>query len=379
MMKARVALASQPSTSSGTLSIAGLDSLRIILALIVAFSHGFGIDFRIFMDKGEMLGSTVGSAAWLVAGNLYNGQAAVIVFFLISGFVIHYPYAKGRPFEPFSFLTGRLLRIGLPLAVVLVIAGLAFEVRPLAYTGIWSLGCELIYYLLYPLLRRLRELTGSWTRLYLLALVVAALVLGSVGLPEVSEPGRLQDFPIFGHGLTWLTGLPIWILGCHAAESDWGRLKGARTLVRLWVMRVGVLGLSVLFGILKFHGDRIFGVDVPNWLSLHLFAVAAYFWMRWEIQWHFKHPPSNILEWGGVWSYSLYIVHPLLHYALLRGGQEVAEPTTLLAGLASATWVVVAAYIFYRLIELPSHCLAKSAAIEVQGWFRARLGGEQAL
>ena len=91
--------------------VKGLDSLRIVLALVVAFSHGFGIDFQLFLDREAALSSGLGSAAWLLAGNLYNGQAAVIVFFLVSGFVIHYPYAKGRPFEAGGFLTARLLRI----------------------------------------------------------------------------------------------------------------------------------------------------------------------------------------------------------------------------------------------------------------------------
>lgn len=347
--------------------IAGLDSLRIVLALIVAFSHGFGIDFQLFLNRETALSSGLGSAAWVLAGNLYNGQAAVIVFFLVSGFVIHYPYAKGRPFEAGGFLTARLLRIGLPLAVVLIVAGWLFKVPPLGYAGIWSLICELVYYFLYPGLRVLRRLAGSWLPVYLLAAASASMVLWTVGLPPASDPGRLQDFQAFGPSLTWLIGLPIWLLGCLAAETDWRRFRGARTLPQLWMLRLAVFVLSILFSVLKFHGDRIFGVNLPNYISLHIFALVAFQWMRWEILWHFEHRPVRWLEWGGQWSYSLYIVHPMVHYLLQRGGSEPTALSTVWAGLLATLGVCVTAFVFFRFIELPSHRLAKAAAKAVQG------------
>jgi peptidoglycan/LPS O-acetylase OafA/YrhL len=46
----------------------------------------------------------------------------VIVFFVISGFCIHYPYHKGKPVLLREFLVRRCLRIGIPLSICLLIA-----------------------------------------------------------------------------------------------------------------------------------------------------------------------------------------------------------------------------------------------------------------
>ena len=48
----------------------------------------------------------------------YDGVAAVIVFFVISGLCVHYPYARSGHCPLPSFFARRFLRIGIPLAVV---------------------------------------------------------------------------------------------------------------------------------------------------------------------------------------------------------------------------------------------------------------------
>ena len=50
---------------------------------------------------------------------LFNGHLAVVVFFLLSGYVIHLPHARGKTLRPVEFWVRRLLRILLPLAVAM--------------------------------------------------------------------------------------------------------------------------------------------------------------------------------------------------------------------------------------------------------------------
>ena len=189
--------------------ISGLDSIRFICALWVFFGHGnapplqnpFAIDTVLYwVFRG-------------VYGNMWSGPAAVIIFFVISGFCIHYPFAKrGESLPTFAFLTKRWLRLGLPLAVAIPLA--QFHGHSLALfdkTILWSLLAELIYYSIYPLLRKVWTYSGSWSVLLTLASTLALLVV-------LSSP-RAGDYPSYGPWLNWLVGLPCWLAGCLLA--DW--------------------------------------------------------------------------------------------------------------------------------------------------------------
>src|SRR5690242_18982998 len=100
---------------------------------------------------------------------LFCGPAAVIVFFVISGFCIHYPFRGVERLQVSSFLARRYIRIGIPALAAMGLAGwtgvqalllkspsFAFTLDAIrhvndGHTGlIWSLVCELIYYTCYP-------------------------------------------------------------------------------------------------------------------------------------------------------------------------------------------------------------------------------------
>jgi peptidoglycan/LPS O-acetylase OafA/YrhL len=63
--------------------VIGLDSIRFVLAFIVVLSHGV---VPVFGD---------GTIEKLIKLFQPTGIAAVMGFFIISGFVIHYPYSTG--------------------------------------------------------------------------------------------------------------------------------------------------------------------------------------------------------------------------------------------------------------------------------------------
>jgi peptidoglycan/LPS O-acetylase OafA/YrhL len=124
--------------------IAGLDSLRIILAVIVLLSH---------LDTYTVLHAFDSPAIRILAaiiGNAFVGVCAVIAFFVISGIVIHFPYTGEKRLDTFSFLVKRYLRLGIPMLVVYLIAKLIG--MPISYLPFWSLYCELMYYSLYPII-----------------------------------------------------------------------------------------------------------------------------------------------------------------------------------------------------------------------------------
>jgi len=343
--------------------IKGLDSIRFILAAIVIFSHGFGLHIQNHFSKDEMLSSSIGKVVWLLCSNLYNGQAAVIVFFVISGFCIHYPYAVGKPLNTIAFLTGRYIRIGLPLSIVLFLAYIAFDVKPLAYAGVWSLICELIYYSMYPILFRMRGYFNSWIPLYGISLAIVICVLIFVDTPPVSHSGVLMDFAVYGPTLTWLIGLPIWLLGCHLADIVSKLNHTDIRAYKIWLYRLLIFTSMVALSITKFHGEKLFGFDTPNSITFLGFSVIAYFWLLQEIKWYFKNSPFKLLEYGGKFSYSLYISHPIIYYlaplCVEKFGFFLFPISSTNQVLLSTLIIFILGYLYFVLVEQPGHKLAR--------------------
>lgn len=82
---------------------------------------------------------------------IFTGHLAVIAFFVVSGFCIHYPYRNA--FLPArAFWVARLIRIMIPATVAMALAqSLGMKEYNFADGYIlWSIVCEIFYYLAYP-------------------------------------------------------------------------------------------------------------------------------------------------------------------------------------------------------------------------------------
>ena len=308
--------------------VRGLDSLRFVLASWVVLGHFAG-----GLDSGP----------WIARGiynNLFNGQAAVIVFFVISGFCIHYPYRHGERFNPAPYYSRRYVRILVPMAAAIAIGQVAGTPLPLFQDSIlWSLLCEEIYYALYPLLISLKRRIG-W-KVLLGATFACSLVV------IFSEPSA-KDYQSYGSGLNWLLGLPCWLMGCLLAERQ---VKAEISPLGISHWRGGALLLASLASVLRFHTP----VGYP-W-TLNLFAIYALFWLEQEITFFRDETPPRVTEWAGKWSYSLYLVHvpSAAVFALLcKDRLDTDLRWTALMGFVYCT-----CYVFYLVIEKPSHDLAR--------------------
>lgn len=345
--------------------VRGFDSIRFLAALVVAFSHGYGFDFHALVDKQDVAGNVAFQLVWLFAGTIYNGQAAVIVFFVISGFCIHYPYHQGKRFLLGEFLVRRYVRIGVPLAVCLAMAYAWFGVKPAVYVGVWSLICEIVYYTIYPILFKLRAKGVGWWLLFGVSLVAVFLAVLAMDEPERSNPGTRLDFPAFGWLLNAALGLPIWMLGCVLAERNFSAKMLPGYLAGIWGARVAVIAAGMLCNVLRFHGDRLLGFDIPLYVSLQFFAVLALYWLHAEARRYRTIAPLNVLEWAGKWSYSLYIVHPLARDMIEAAAPGTAYPRVWIVDLTVA---LTAAYLFYLAVERPSHQLARTLGRLARSW-----------
>ena len=318
----------------------GLDAIRFVCAMFVLITH-VGI---------PPVPNPFPEGTWLhlgfrgVLGNVFSGPAAVIVFFLVSGFCIHHPFIDpSRPLNRAAFYARRGIRISLPAACGIAAGWVADAALPKVLEPVlWSLVAELIYYALYPWLRAARFRFGSWRPLLIASYVGAFLVV-------LTHP-RAVHYHSYGSGLNWLLGLPCWLLGCVLAERADEGWASPPSRLRVWLLRGTVLAAASLCSALRFHSP----MGYP-W-TLNLFALLVWVWLEAELGFRLKTPAPAWLERAGAWSYSLYLMHLPFQSMLARG--ELFQGAGLGSWGMRAGALLVLSYLFFRCVEAPSHRLA---------------------
>lgn len=315
---------------------AGLDSIRFVAAAWVALSH-IGV-----APLPDRIANSHGLLRVLVGlyHSMFCGPAAVMVFFILSGLVIHAPYATGERLQPARFLTRRLVRILIPLLVAATVARLR-SLEGLSLV-VWSLHAELVYYALYPIVLAVRRRVG-WTPW------MVGSSLFAVGLIAFH---RDCVFPWqLGPLLTWAFGFPVWLSGCMLAEHWRSSSSLQRFASHRWLLRALAWSSSAATVALHFHGG------VPYIVTLLPFSVIAWGWLAAELV-HFnglRPGPPAWLESAGAWSYSLYLTHTLI-------AEEWSRHWPGHGAAWVGCWAIVfaGAYLFYLLIERPAHRLART-------------------
>jgi peptidoglycan/LPS O-acetylase OafA/YrhL len=324
--------------------VGGLDSLRFVCAMWVFFGHGAAPPLVDAFSKDSRSGLIIRG----LYNNLWNGPAAVIVFFVVSGFCIHYPFAETlkRP-HLLEFYSRRFLRLLIPVAVAIPLSqALGVKLSLFQESVLWSLVAELIYYIIYPALRAVRLGCRSWTPIILGAYWISYAVV-------LTNPTAV-DYTVYGLALCWLLGLPSWLLGCALAESvrrgsDLPPLRGS-----IWLWRIGILSAAWVCSALRFHSP----IGYP-W-TLNLFGLLVFAWLRREIAFRRTCPPAPWLEWAGLWSYSIYLMHPVAWSLYGRFFPPVHNPLLHWACLCCS--VLAICYGFYLLVERPGHTIARWAS-----------------
>lgn len=317
--------------SARRINFGNLDALRGLLAVYVALGH-----CRWLLWGGHAAWLAAPHAAWeavpaYLFATLRYGREAVMVFFVLSGFFIHFRAAErngAAEFNTGGFYRRRWHRLAPPyffaLAVTLVCDLVGRTWWPTLYaaeTGdplldatfalggyspssivpavlllpssrgrdfgsngpLWSLAFEAVYYVIYPAWLWLRR--RSWAAAFV---AVPALCL------------MLAFSPMTAFPITVLMYYPIWLVGALLAE----RLVG-----------VGVPLRSVAIGAAMFaSGTALYLLPVPAIVSV---AAAVMFGAGLVLAFGGAQSRDRIVlpffEQLGVRSYTIYIVHfPLL-------------------------------------------------------------------
>jgi peptidoglycan/LPS O-acetylase OafA/YrhL len=316
----------------------GVDSLRFVAAMWVVFGHGAWLPIRQLVHGSGSLGSAISS----LNGVVFNGVAAVIIFFVVSGLCIHFPYIGVERISLGEYFARRYLRIGGPLVAILLFAH--FYTDPAAqavHDVLWSVYCELAYYTLYPILFLAFRRYGVRPIIAIATAVALCLIAARYSFMWHWEFGLL----------TFLVGYPAWLLGCLLAE----KIKTnsfSRVSVPIWYWRGGAWLYSVAAMLLVFHSPVRIGYPA----TLLPFSFYCYFWIQQELaRWREK-APWHWLEVGGAWSFSVYLVHKIVIAEFV----ELHFPISPLTNWALQLSVLLAlSYLYYLVIERPSHRLAR--------------------
>jgi peptidoglycan/LPS O-acetylase OafA/YrhL len=318
-----------------------VDAVRGIAALLVVLDHG-GLPRSLPLPfDGPLLNG---------AKVLICAPAAVLVFFVLSCFCIHAAHI-GRALDTRQFIIRRFVRLVVPLAAATLLAyslGERWFHQPFGHAVIWSLACEAIYYLIYPILQARLTTSRHWWRAMVLSFGVAAVV-GWIG------HGAL-DYPSRGLWAVTLLGLPVWLSGGWVAqvmhERRWSQVpRHPISLTLLWAAMVLGGGVATVL-------KHKFAMSYD--LTLTLFGAAVAPWLLTVMRWPMNSRPLRAL---GLCSYTLYLIHqpliPALRQVLdgrLGLWPQWATDTLMLLMLAALTVV------FYRLVERPSHQWARRLA-----------------
>lgn len=275
---------------------------------------------------------------------VFTGQPAVFVFFVISGFCIHYPYANS-PLPVVAFYVSRLLRI-LPVVVIAVaLAQLSghSDLAAFSLKGgyiLWSLVCELWYYLLYPIfyfLSRYIPWRIQWLASFLIYMVAIYLQPGD-------QWGNLHY--TYGWHNLWIIGLPAWLAGCVLAH-EWSLFKRVIGLTsRRWLWRLLIALAASMSCYLTLH------TPIKYHYTMNAFALITVYWITVEIIAARNETKANILDWFGRWSFSIYVFH------------EIGRVYLQMIGVSH--WIILVlilmfCYMAFLIVEYPSHKISRVA------------------
>ena len=353
---------------------AWIDTLRGISALGVVLFHS-----RVHLYAGwneiqahperYSVFERIGAYASLPLSMLGSG---VMLFFILSGFCVHYPYSQAsKRLNAGEYASRRFLRIYPPYlaAILLTVAAEVIAIRVsrgqlsslgttlgsvlmvqnygshpgqmIGNPSLWSLPVEIELYVAYPVFLYCLRRFGAMVSL----MVVAAISI------IASLAWALTGYSLNGNFLPYWV---IWCAGAILAETAsqraliWRRWYGV--VIAICLVASVLAELKIEVPMVKqylwsgfFMGMIFYGISdakLANWLTSRTGKILVSF---------------------GAVTYSLYLVHfPLF---LIMGAWWTenfgSKSGSLVIPLLGSLLCLPFAFLFYRCIELPSHGLAR--------------------
>ena len=373
------------------LRLGGIDALRGVAALAVVLFHSMLTLYAGVFALHARAGSRFDRIASYLSWPTHYGYVGVMLFFVLSGFVIHLPYAAGkRRFIFGSYLARRALRIyppyvaALALSVVVAthvrVAHVApFDARtalkavfflqnyphwggsgaelawlqPAGNLALWSLPVEFELYLAYPLLLQLMRCFSLTDTMLVAGVLSLAASFAEIFIARPAGGGRAPNLanylPTFVH---------YWIVWCAGA---WLAEKYARRDMPQWSVRWTIaFAASALLTIA--NRRPLLPNDISDYVLTIVF-VCAIVWLESRGLLAGSGLGRPLVRLGDM-SYSLYLVHMpifIVMAAVWTHSHGSALPANYLISVGAALVAIPIAYAFSLLFERPSIALSALA------------------
>ncbi|PEY33365.1 acyltransferase [Bacillus cereus] len=368
-----------------------LDSLRGIAAIIVLLGH--------FLALFPILGKKVMYSTFGVYFSiLWQGHSAVIIFFVLSGFVLSLPFYKGTEFNYLKYLIKRVCRIYIPYIVILFIAiGIKLGIHSkigtipglvqwgswnievsfnrvmdhILFLGefnsdafimvIWSLVHEMRISIVFPLIIFLL-LRVNWK-----VSIGIAMFLSVIGYLLMKNIQSEFNMPVSTNYFITLHYSSMFIIGALLAKN--------REYLVSKIINLKVKYLLLPLGLLFFSYPRI-----PFMLLSKLIGEIDYDLYLIIIDWYICFGAVLIIlsalssklfsklllikpvQFIGEISYSLYLVHPIVLLTTVHIFYgKISVPLIL---LISFLFTMVVSVLCYKFIEIPSIKIGRKLATE---------------
>ncbi|MNX79338.1 O-acetyltransferase OatA [compost metagenome] len=357
-----------------------LDSLRGLAALTVVIHHCmlvFPVFWAVYdplrVDKANNI--FIKMLAYSPLHLMWGGFEAVILFFVLSGFVLSLPFLNGKTPSYFVYATKRICRIYLPYLTLIVLAAILHSIlyrmhtptlsywyyqwwsRPIDFQMIvdhllmmgsddqnilnpviWSLVHEMRISLLFPLMIWM-VIKLNWKQ----------TAIAAVGLiPLASGLGKLHIPTTIGHSIGYAS---LFLAGATLAKYRYeivGYLAARSSATRAILLGVALLLINIRWQLPTLRIPESLIIGLGSLLLIALALVPGKFAT-------FLDRPA--LLWLGKVSYSLYLVHVIILLTVCHIVQGPLLGPIVLVGVPLLS--LVAAHILYEFVERPSMLLGK--------------------
>lgn len=349
-------MAAAPPDGRGARRLASIDALRAIAALLVLVTHATE---RFADDVGAVARATF---LYRLSHALDFGRIGVILFFLVSGYVIAGTLADPRTTVR-DFLVRRFFRLyplywaSIALAIAFFFHGAGGAGRLAAnatmlptifgeerYLGLyWTLETELVFYGLALALLAAGVLQSARALAALAAALIVAFAAIMFGVLPAPQDLSWKSLPL---------NLAFMVVGVMARAREGDVPRGTAP----WLVACVAAALAPsAFTFARYLSTG--GADDLRWGVAYPAAVAIFFALL-----HAPRLPLAALARFGVVSYSAYLLHP---FALALVDRVVPAATLFsAAGMAGAVAVSIAAtaaiaFATYALVEAPFNRMAR--------------------
>lgn len=341
-----------------------LDGLRGLAALVVLIHHCWLTSPQLSAAVDSNGTGSFDSWVWWTTFTplhlVWAGHEAVYVFFILSGFVLTLPFVRDSRPSWAAYYPKRIVRIYLPVWASLLFALLMAWTIPrvgspefsswvnlhdethnvladaLLLSGagslnspLWSLQWEMTFSLLLPLYVVAAMRFRRW---WLVSIAGLVLLIGAGELMGMTGPVYL---PIFGVGALMAARRDV--------LQEWAGKAGRWGWMSLAAASLTLLCFRWMFPQLQF------GIATASLGgALMIFAFIA-----WQPTIDFGN--NSVIHWLGLRSFSLYLIHEPIVVSVVFS-LHMTNPFQV--ALFAVPLSLLAAEVFFRVVEQPSHRLA---------------------